>query len=156
MKIFKSFAIVVIVVSMAFPAFSAETKRTARVLSVSGQATVKKADGKSWVPAKTGMILNEGDTLKTREDSWAVLNLNCRGETANVEVEENSELGLVELAQNIEDGTQSTLLDLAIGQVLIKAKKLHKSGSRFEVKTPTAVVGVRGTKFSVTVEALED
>ena len=52
-------------------------------------------------------------------------------------------------------GTQNTLFDLSLGEILIKAKKLHSEKSKFEVKTPTSIVGVRGTTFSVTVEAVK-
>jgi hypothetical protein len=44
----------------------------------------------------------------------------------------------------------NTLLDLEVGSVLVEAEKLV-GASRFEVKTPTSVVGIRGTKFEVNV-----
>ena len=62
---------------------------------------------------------------------------------------------MAELIGNKEEGTQKTLLDLAIGKILIRAKKLHSEEEKFEVKTPTTIVGVRGTTFAVEVEALE-
>ena len=72
-----------------------------------------------------------------------------------VDVSEKSQLSLATLVKDTTSGLKKTLLDLAIGQVLIKAEKLDTPDSKFEVKTPTSVVGVRGTKFSVRVEALE-
>ena len=48
-------------------------------------------------------------------------------------------------------GNKMTLLDLAVGKVLVHAAKL-KGGSRFEVRTPTAISGVRGTVFEVEVK----
>ena len=69
-----------------------------------------------------------------------------------------SEKSLVSFASLVKDsssGMKKTLLDLSIGQVLIKAEKLDTPDSKFEVKTPTSVVGVRGTKFSVKVDALK-
>ena len=110
---------------------------------------------KTWIPAKVGMVLNQGDIIRTKKDSWALLNLDGAAETANLELKENSQLKLAELVENKKEATQTTLLDLALGEVLIKAKKLHSEKSRFEVKTPTSIVGVRGTTFSVSVEALE-
>ena len=52
--------------------------------------------------------------------------------------------------------TSKTLLDLAMGEILIKAQKVHGEKSQFEVKTPTSIVGVRGTTFNVKVEAVEE
>jgi hypothetical protein len=70
-------------------------------------------------------------------------------------MKENSQLQLTELKINKAEASETTLLDLALGAVLIKAEKLHSEKSRFEVKTPTSIVGVRGTTFSVAVEAEE-
>ena len=68
---------------------------------------------------------------------------------------ENSQLMLRELKKDKRTGTENTLLDLAVGKILVKAQKLRDPDSKFEVKTPTSVVGVRGTNFSVQVEAVE-
>jgi len=76
-------------------------------------------------------------------------------QTATVEVKKSSQVKLATLLQNGQDATETTLLDLSLGEILIKAKKLHSEKSKFEVKTPTSIVGVRGTTFSVTVEAVE-
>ncbi len=135
--------------------YSQEEKRTAKVLSIMGAAEVRPAGEKKWIPAEVGMVLNEGDVVKTGADAWILLNLNGTGETATVELSQRSQLLLSELRVDEERKMQKTLLDLGIGEILIKAKKLHSPVSKFEVKTPTSVVGVRGTKFSVKVEALE-
>jgi hypothetical protein len=84
------------------------------------------------------------------------LNVDGSGQTATVEVKENSQLLLSELLVNPANGTQKTLLDLAAGEILIKAQKVKGEESKFEVKTPTSIVGVRGTTFAVKVEALEE
>ena len=56
--------------------------------------------------------------------------------------------------RDLNKGTSQTLLDLAVGKILIRVDKLHKKGDKFEIKTPTSIVGVRGTVFGVEVEAL--
>jgi hypothetical protein len=102
-----------------------------------------------------GMILKEGDMIRTMAGSWALLNVDGHAETATVEVKENSQLKMAQLLENKDASSQSTLLDLALGEVLIKAKKLHSEKSKFEVKTPTSIVAVRGTTFSVAVKSVE-
>jgi len=156
MKVLKVACAVVVALSMAGFAFSGEIRREARIAILEGDAEVQRLDKKEWIPARVGMVLTEGDTLRTKEDSWVFLNLDGDGETAGVEVDENSRLMISEFTKDVDKKTQRTLLDLAIGKVLIKAKKIHSAESKFQVKTPTSVVGVRGTKFSVEVEALED
>ena len=153
MKILKMLVILVLVASMASFAIAAE-KRQAKIAVVNGRADVKLMDEKQWIPAKVGMALTEGDTIRTKSHSWVMLTLNGAGETATVELEENAKLTFSELIMDKGVGTQQTLLDLAMGEILIKAQKLHSKESRFEVKTPTSMVGVRGTTFSVKVEAI--
>jgi len=156
MRVSKVVCVLVLVLSVAGFALAAEVMRNAKIVILEGQAEVKKPGEAKWVPARVGMILTKGDILRTKDDSWVFLNLNGNGQTAVVEVDANSRLTLSELVMDEEKGTQRTLLDLAMGEVLIKAKKLHAQESRFEVKTPTSVVGVRGTRFSVKVEAFEE
>jgi hypothetical protein len=133
---------------------AAEAKRIASVAELKGTVEVKADKGK-WMPATVGMVLNQGDTVRTKAESLAILNLDGNAQTAKVEVRENSQLQLAELLENKAEAKQTTLLDLSIGKILIRAKKLHSQTSRFEVKTPTSIVGVRGTTFSVLVEAIE-
>ena len=155
MKTLKMLCIMVLVAGLASFAFAEEVKRNAEIIAVRGEVQVKLLEEGKWIPTERKMILGEGDIIKTKSDSWAMLKVDKTGDTATVELEENSQLLLAELVKDEEKGTQRTLLDLAIGEILIRAKKLHTPESKFEVKTPTSVVGVRGTKFSVRVEALE-
>lgn len=147
-------AIVTIAACAAFAAlYAAEVRRTATIKSASGTVEVKK-DGK-WVPATSGMTLNQGESIRTLAGSGCLINVDGNGETASVEVKGNSQMTLSELVTNKAQGYQRTFLDLSLGQILIKAKKLHSAKSKFEVKTPTSIVGVRGTTFAVSVEAVE-
>lgn len=152
MKSLKVLAIILCAAFIASMAVAADTARVAKVLEVQGNVEVKSGSG-PWMPASVDMDLKQGDTIRTKSDSFALLNVDGMAQTATVEVKQNSEMELAQLVENKEEMTQGTLLDLALGEVLIKAKKLHSEKSRFEVKTPTSIVGVRGTTFSVTVEA---
>lgn len=152
MKTIRFIMVILCVFSIAAVAPAAENVRIAKVLEMEGQVEVKSGSGE-WMPAAMDMELRQGDMIRTKANSFAVLNVDGLAQTATVEVKQNSEMGLAELTQNIEEKAQSTLLDLALGEVLIKAKKLHSEKSKFEVKTPTSIVGVRGTTFSVSVEA---
>jgi hypothetical protein len=153
MKILKVLFVLLAVTTLATIGYCEQTVRTGRLLDMEGSVDVRMADGKT-VPADIGMELTQGDIIKTGSDSFALVKLDGL-ETATVEINANSQMLISELIMDKEAGTQKTLLDLAIGKVLIKADKLHSDSSRFEVKTPTSVVGVRGTTFAVEVEGLE-
>ena len=47
---------------------------------------------------------------------------------------------------------QQTILQLLYGRLLASAMHIGRSGGKFDVSTPTAVVGVVGTKFGVKVD----
>jgi len=155
MNIGKTLFLTILVIGCALVVGAEEVGRTAEIIHLDGTAQVKAAGEASWREAKVGVLLSKGDILKTGPDSWAIINLDGNAETATVEVEANSELAIAELTKDDAEGSQETLLDLSLGKILIKAQKLHSEKSKFEVKTPTSVVGVRGTTFAVEVESLD-
>lgn len=154
MRLLKLVTIVILIFGLVLTGFCKETKRVAKIVGLNGVVEVKTGRS-TWRPAKIGMTLKQNDILRTSTNSWTRLNLNGKAETATIEVKENSQLLFRELIVDSAKHTQKTLLDLGLGKILIKAKKLHSKESRFEIKTPTSIVGVRGTTFSVEVEALE-
>jgi len=153
MKI-KLLCVILIVFGVFSLCLAQEAQRNATIVDMQGAVEVKMGK-EGWKPAKTGMALKQGDMIRTKADSWALLNVDGMAQTATVEVKKNSQMKLAELLENKTNSTQSTMLDLALGEVLIKAKKLHSEKSKFEVKTPTSIVAVRGTTFSVAVEAMQ-
>jgi len=154
MKTIGIVCIVALVLSLAVTGYAVE-KRSAQIASLNGTAEVRQTGQAVWSPAKTGTVLNEGDTIRTAPQSWVLLNID-RGRIATVEVKEGSEMMISELVADPTTDTSRTLLDLAMGEVLVKAQKVHGENSKFEVKTPTSIVGVRGTTFNVKVEAVKE
>ena len=155
MKIVKCAVILIATISLTFLS-SAQSidNRSAGIANLKGRVEIKRVNDKIWRPAKIGMILHQGDAIMTAADGWAVLNLD-KGKTASIEIKKNTRLSLSKLKEDDANGAKNTLLNLAIGKILIKVQKLRKESSKFEVKTPTSIIGVRGTKFSVEVENLK-
>lgn len=154
MKNIKLIAFCFIFLAFGSNCLAAETTRIASIKDINGKVEVSLSKGK-WIPAEKGMQLNPGDLIRTKTNSFAIIKINGAGETALVELKEKSQLNLSKMLINKEENYQQTLLDLSLGKILIKAQKLHADKSRFEVKTPTSIVAVRGTTFSVAVEAIE-
>src|SRR3989338_7641223 len=147
MKLVRLIFIFVLILAMLSAVSAEDVQRTATIVRLTGRADVRTPQG-AWMPARPGMMLKQGDSIRTKEASGLVLILDGKKESAIIEVRENSRLALAELFGNDADEVETTLLDLAIGDILIKAKKLHSEKSKFEVKTPISFVGVRGTIFS--------
>jgi hypothetical protein len=96
--------------------------------------------------AEIGDIILQNDIISTGIQSSCDIKIGG----SIIRVKEKSNVKLSELYRK--DDVEKTTVDLDIGKLLCKAKKLSKS-ENFLVKTPTAVAGVRGTKFTVEADA---
>ncbi len=113
-----------------------------------GDVKVKKSGdilGKS--DPKLKMILKAGDVVYTGEDSRMDVQLQNFG---LIRINQNSRVDLDKVITGVNESIE---LGLDKGQVLCKVMRLKKNQS-FNVNTPTAVAGVRGTTFLV--DARED
>jgi hypothetical protein len=130
-------------------AFSMTPSR-ARVLEITGEAQVLKEGASEWAPLVKEAILLEGDSLRTGKNSEVKMELMSNRKTADMILKEDSEFSFKMFHFEEVSKTENTLLDVAIGGVLVKAEKLA-GDSKFEVNTPTSIVGIRGTIFEVQV-----
>lgn len=129
----------------------AEVGRVAEISDIQGDVQFRKSGTTEWKGAEKGMLLLEGDAIKTGVASKAKILLDKAGETGQLDMAPNSQLRLETLKKDPATQDKTTLLDLALGKVLVKAEKL-KGNSSFQVKTPTSICGVRGTTFEVSVD----
>ena len=141
-KLFRVVACVAVVVaSMAF-AQAAQVGK-AVVKKVTGAA--EASEGGAWKALQIGQELRPGTVVRTANDSSVDLFLDQNGPL--VRLVENTTLGIEKL--NFEntgvDTVIETQLDLKSGRVVGIVKKLSVT-SKYEIKTPNGVAGVRGTK----------
>ncbi|WP_289137026.1 fibronectin type III domain-containing protein [uncultured Brevibacillus sp.] len=152
LAIWRSLIVLVMISSMLLAEVktvdAAETSRTARVESVTGTVQVKKAGGTKEYKAFKNMSLNHGDLIKTSAKSSIVLSIADKED--EITVGENTEVYISELQQAASN--KQTDLKVWSGSVFIKAKPLTQKEDQFSISTPTAVMGVRGTQFLVTVD----
>lgn len=152
----KSFVSLCVSLSLIFSLISvllakpvdAKTVRVAVVSSLSGEVTVKKGGGSKTYDVYESMSLNQGDTIYTGGSSSVTLNLSSGD--ADVTLGENAEINVSDL--NSSDGNKKSKLKVWAGSLWVKVKSLAGSNDEFEVETPTAVMGVRGTQFFVMVD----
>jgi len=117
-----------------------ESQDRASIVKISGKVSIERA-GTQLVPS-TGMVLNSYDKITTAKGSSIEVTFDD-GLKDIVKIGANSHVVLESDA--IE---KKTSLFMDRGEVLLKLEKLEK-GSNFQVRTPTAVAGVRGTSFGV-------
>jgi len=118
------------------------------VVFVSGDVEAAGAAGSTTVAV--GDALEAGRKLVTGAGSECELRL---GGGAIVRIEEKTELVLDEAI--LASGGNRVGIHLALGGVRCKVAKLA-GDERFRIRTPTAMLGVRGTDFGVTVSARGD
>jgi len=123
-----------------------------RIDALDGHVVViHRASGEAYF-GREGDPVFENDTLETLVDS------RCRLRFQNgdvVSMAEETRFGVDVYQDRRQEGKSESLLSMIKGKAMFYALRLfrHKK-RRFNVKTPTAVVGVRGTKFGVAVHWL--
>lgn len=116
----------------------------ATVLSVSGNVQTNGA------PTKTGEKLNEKDKLATGDDGFVTIKL-ADGSTITVQSKSAVELERARQLANT-GGVGDTAVRLQNGRLTTNVTK-QNGAARYEIKTPTANMGVRGTVFRVAADA---
>ncbi|MDP3804203.1 MAG: FecR domain-containing protein [Candidatus Omnitrophota bacterium] len=153
MKVIRLTLMIILTLAIIQTVSAQDAMRTATIARIVGTVAVMPSQG-SWTEARKGMSLSEGCAIRTKEGSKVILSLDGKEESALIEIRGDSYLTLTEMPP-VENETRNTLLDLAIGDVLIKVKKLPSDKSKFEVRTPISYVGVRGTIFFISLRRVE-
>jgi hypothetical protein len=120
---------------------------TAAVSYLEGSA-FKSKDGKDWKPLMNGDFLGANESVKTGVRTRLELTLS---DGSKVRFSENALFKVETLL--FTDGEREFEIKVLFGKVWSKVKK-YKKASKFDVKTSTAVAGIRGTTFRI--DANED
>ncbi|MBI4179455.1 FecR domain-containing protein [bacterium] len=131
-----------VLLALCPPAQSAEIVE-GFLADVSGDVEVQKRGGKTWMRAYEGMRISPGDQISTGINGAAVLKI----QDSKTSI---SPLTQFVVGRSIQSTTQVyTELFLSVGKVVSSVSKETGRENRFNVVTPTAVVGVRGTEQTV-------
>lgn len=137
------FCLIFFTIVFALPLHASLSKGTIRFLK--GRAFVIRG-GIQTLPAKVGLVINAGDLLTVDEGSYVSLELS---NTGLIKIGEKTKF---EIPVEEEAKQTTSKISLFFGGLWIKARKLLENES-FEVKTPTATAGVRGTEFDVSFDS---
>ena len=120
--------------------------RQAEIIFVKGDVKIQRAGKVEWLDAKKGMRLSDGDTAKTGKASSVEI---------AVDMDKKNVVRLEENSTAILRGRWLRQIELPNGRIRSLIKKLRKDSS-FEIRTPTAVAGARGSGWDVFSEANRD
>lgn len=114
---------------------SAKSKTSVKVFYATGHAEYLSSGKSNWKPLKTGDRLYSGDSIKTGESAWLDIAFDESNKNI-VSVRPQSHVVI-----KLEKHEKIELID---GEVFALVQNLPR-GSSFEIRTPTAVCGARGT-----------
>jgi len=123
-----------------------ESQDRASIVRVSGNVSIERFGSK--LTPTVGMVLNSYDKITTAKGASIEVTFDD-GLKDIVRIGTNSH---VVLESDVIEKKTSIFMDK--GEILLKLEKLEK-GSNFQVRTPTAVAGVRGTSFGVQLKGKE-
>jgi hypothetical protein len=121
-----------------------ENDQASQLSAISGQVDLSRSTGP--VPVRPGVALANGDVLSTAPGSRARVTLADR---AALEIGSRTRVRLASTGAEVEGPDQR--LELDDGEISLHVPKLVQ-GQVLSVRTPDALVIVRGTRFSVAVE----
>lgn len=127
---------------------------SAKVRQIRGSAKYS-VGGDVWVPLKIGAILRPGSTIQTAPESIVDLDLGVNGPVIRVTPNTTMSIDKLAYAGTGVDSVIETAVNVKNGTIIGNVKKLAKA-SKYEIKTPNGVAGIRGTDYVVTVKKLPD
>jgi hypothetical protein len=163
-------AAVLALLALATPSQAAEAPQVITVVKITGHARYSVDGSKSWTTLHRGDVLQPGTTIQTAEESTVDIvlgpRMNINGATTStappssgsgngpkadiIRIFQSSTLGVDKLIQEKTgvDEVSETQLDLRAGRIMGNVKKLS-AASRYEVKLPNGVAGIRGTAYMI-------
>ena len=119
------------------------------VIQQQGVTDVQRKDGPTFEKIEKDFDVESYDVIKTKNGRTAIEFV----DETRVDVTENSKLVIDEFIYDPNTSTGSLALKASFGTVRYASGQIAKnSRQNIKIRTPTAVVGVRGTDFSLTVD----
>ncbi|MFZ6649377.1 FecR domain-containing protein [Undibacterium sp. TJN25] len=122
-----------------------EEMSKATVVALAGQSAAKNADGSEFT-LQVGSTLTEGSQVTTSKNGFLSLAL---PDNSRISIPSNSQVKLSKLRMAKYTKSPRTEVTLLQGRVESTVTPLEASKGRFEVRSPLAIAGVRGTHFRV-------
>lgn len=116
----------------------------ARVISVNGDAMVRRQSTFQKIPIVQGMQLFAGDEVSTGQDAFVMLEFADRS-LLRIQAESKARFNRLEVLGD--EGMVNTEVDLQYGRTENTVPKNPDINSRFQITSPSAVSSVRGTDF---------
>lgn len=119
----------------------------AKIVAMAGSPVIRPPKGADTV-ATVGAVLKEGTEIRTGKGGFMTLAL---PDESRISIPSNSAVSLSKLRKTRFTSSPRTEVSVLEGKVESRVTSLVSNKGRFEVRSPLAVAGVRGTHFRVGV-----
>lgn len=158
-RIEKQFKILLFALGLVFCAagiFAQDTglpERFIQIEDMTGDVQIKLRAESNWGIAEKGMRFSKGGEIRTGPDARAVISIDEDASAGKIDVYANTWIRAETLSYSEKEKAKLTVIDLALGQVLVTAENVADGGS-FQIRTPTSTSSVKGNSavFEVKVE----
>lgn len=133
-----------VILVIAPRALAAEDGFSATVVEFQGDVSVLKTGEEAWFPIENDIPLEQGDKIKTGDQSTLEILLD---DGSLLKLEENSEVTLSEISVEPKKKKITSRISLWFGRLLANVRKFTHQESKFEIRSRTVVAAVRGTEF---------
>lgn len=141
----------VLSILLSFPAVAFAGKSIGKITRLKGRVTIYRNGARVGQSAKNGMTLQQNDKIKTRARAYLRFKLK---DGSIMTLGQKTELTLDKFTYDPKKKERVAFFKVALGKLRVFANRMLKyRDNRFQVKTPTAVAGVRGTVFMVWVQS---
>lgn len=124
-------------------------QQEAVLTSQRGLVEVLPSGDEAWMPVSEAILVQAGDRIRTGAEGSARLTFFDGSVTA---LRPKAELSIARMASRRSGGEKVIVLHQWLGEAYNQVQPLIDEDSRFSVETASAVVSVRGTAFTLTVE----
>lgn len=123
----------------------------AKISKFSGRVEIARNFDWNWVKVVPGMLVQEGDWIRTRARSSAEV-LQDDGTVIHLRPDTKIMFSSAGESKTARGAVRTTKVKMESGSIFAKVQKLMQRDSRFEIQTPTATSFIRGTEFRVKLE----
>lgn len=140
--------LLMLLAGLAPPAAAQQASAAGRIKLVSGTASIVRAG--TQVPAKVGEVVFEADALRTGTDGR--LGVTLKDET-RISLAPNSEVRVDRFVYAPSEGRLAFTLKILRGLTAYVSGRIARlAPDAVRLETPTAVIGVRGTRLAIRVD----
>ncbi len=122
-----------------------QDQESVRVVATSGPAEHAFGAG-LYTPLAVGMTLGEADQLRTGHDGFVTLELQ---DGSHVSVSQDTTVTISKLRETALTESTDRVIQLKQGEVDNEVTHATRKDDRFQIRSPSVVAGVRGTRFRV-------